>query len=219
MPSPLNFSQSAINRGAEIFARYQNQCRLNQQQLDQKTIESNAAAMSSNIDENGNKKNLLNMESLNKKSKMADMRKIDKIAENLRSASNSSAKSVQMAEPKTPLAAHTPSPSSMMLKQPPFGNLAHRFTATTAPDDKGPVDTFARDLPPHSHPPSPFMSTEPATSDAPLQSVPMAGGMNVAPTPPKTSNSKIYATCFICHKQLSNQYNLRVHLETHQNVR
>ncbi|KAH8270480.1 hypothetical protein KR018_010580 [Drosophila ironensis] len=33
------------------------------------------------------------------------------------------------------------------------------------------------------------------------------------------SNSKLYATCFICHKQLSNQYNLRVHLETHQNVR
>ena len=40
------------------------------------------------------------------------------------------------------------------------------------------------------------------------------------PTPNKPpSNSKLYATCFICHKQLSNQYNLRVHLETHQNVR
>ncbi|XP_055641936.1 protein tramtrack, beta isoform [Toxorhynchites rutilus septentrionalis] len=31
--------------------------------------------------------------------------------------------------------------------------------------------------------------------------------------------TKLYATCFICNKQLSNQYNLRVHLETHQNVR
>lgn len=39
-----------------------------------------------------------------------------------------------------------------------------------------------------------------------------------APVKPP-SNSKLYATCFICHKQLSNQYNLRVHLETHQNVR
>ncbi|XP_017106229.3 protein bric-a-brac 1 [Drosophila bipectinata] len=43
------------------------------------------------------------------------------------------------------------------------------------------------------------------------------------PLPPANikppSNSKLYATCFICHKQLSNQYNLRVHLETHQNVR
>ncbi|XP_055384197.1 PR domain zinc finger protein 15 isoform X2 [Condylostylus longicornis] len=34
-----------------------------------------------------------------------------------------------------------------------------------------------------------------------------------------SSNTKIYATCFICQKQLSNQYNLRVHLETHQNIR
>ncbi|XP_055614391.1 hybrid signal transduction histidine kinase L, partial [Uranotaenia lowii] len=42
-------------------------------------------------------------------------------------------------------------------------------------------------------------------------SVPGGGPTNV-PTKP-------YATCFICNKQLSNQYNLRVHLETHQNVR
>lgn len=32
------------------------------------------------------------------------------------------------------------------------------------------------------------------------------------------SQSKGYATCPVCKKQLSNQYNLRVHLETHQNV-
>ncbi|XP_058058560.1 broad-complex core protein isoforms 1/2/3/4/5 [Anopheles bellator] len=32
-------------------------------------------------------------------------------------------------------------------------------------------------------------------------------------------SSKLYAMCGICNKQLSNQYNLRVHLETHQNVR
>ena len=30
--------------------------------------------------------------------------------------------------------------------------------------------------------------------------------------------SKVFATCHVCGKQLSNQYNLRVHLETHQNV-
>lgn len=34
----------------------------------------------------------------------------------------------------------------------------------------------------------------------------------------KTPNSKLYATCLICGKQLSNQYNLRVHMETHQNA-
>ncbi|KAG8311037.1 hypothetical protein J6590_051567 [Homalodisca vitripennis] len=31
-------------------------------------------------------------------------------------------------------------------------------------------------------------------------------------------NPKMYATCFVCGKQLSNQYNLRVHMETHQNA-
>lgn len=34
----------------------------------------------------------------------------------------------------------------------------------------------------------------------------------------RTPNSKLYATCLICGKQLSNQYNLRVHMETHQNA-
>lgn len=33
------------------------------------------------------------------------------------------------------------------------------------------------------------------------------------------TNTKLYATCYVCHKRLSNQYNLRVHLETHQNAR
>lgn len=39
------------------------------------------------------------------------------------------------------------------------------------------------------------------------------------PALPKPANQKLYATCFICNKKLSNQYNLRVHLETHQNMR
>nr|XP_018896462.1 PREDICTED: longitudinals lacking protein, isoforms H/M/V-like [Bemisia tabaci] len=34
----------------------------------------------------------------------------------------------------------------------------------------------------------------------------------------KLRYSKVYATCFVCGKQLSNQYNLRVHMETHQNA-
>jgi hypothetical protein len=37
--------------------------------------------------------------------------------------------------------------------------------------------------------------------------------------PTKIPNSKLFAKCFICSKLLSNQYNLRVHLETHQNMR
>lgn len=38
---------------------------------------------------------------------------------------------------------------------------------------------------------------------------------NVKPRPPV---SKLYTMCFICGKQLSNHYNLRVHMETHQNA-
>jgi len=46
----------------------------------------------------------------------------------------------------------------------------------------------------------------------PVQSTP-------SPTPqPQGSGSKLYAMCFVCGKQLSNQYNLRVHMETHQNA-
>lgn len=41
---------------------------------------------------------------------------------------------------------------------------------------------------------------------------------NSGPTT-KIPNSKLFAKCFICSKLLSNQYNLRVHLETHQNMR
>lgn len=42
---------------------------------------------------------------------------------------------------------------------------------------------------------------------------------NQSGTPTKIPNSKLFAKCFICSKLLSNQYNLRVHLETHQNMR
>lgn len=212
MPSPLNFSQPALNKSAEIFARYQNQYRINQQ-TDKKCNE--ITSIASNVDENGNKKNLLSIDNRNKKIKPTDMRKIDKIAESLRSASNTSIKGVQMSDPKTILPAHTSLPS-LMLKNPPFGNLSHRFTATssasTTPDEtvfKGSLENLVnmREHQQH-HPASPFLP----------DASPTAGPCNIS-TPPKTPNSKIYATCFICHKQLSNQYNLRVHLETHQNVR
>lgn len=187
------------------------------QQSDPKGNE-NATTTSSNIDENGNKKNMLNIENQNKKAKTTDMRKIDKIAENLRSASNSAGKaSAQLAEHKPAVSTHTQSPSPMMLKSPPFGNLSHRFTAMT-PEDisvKPPIDSPMGLRDHHQqHPPSPFLSGEQGMIETSIS----AAASNLSTTP-KPSNSKIYATCFICHKQLSNQYNLRVHLETHQNVR
>nr|CAD7196766.1 unnamed protein product [Timema douglasi] len=37
-------------------------------------------------------------------------------------------------------------------------------------------------------------------------------------SPTRNTTSKLFATCLVCGKQLSNQYNLRVHMETHQNL-
>ncbi|XP_077293927.1 uncharacterized protein LOC143916617 [Arctopsyche grandis] len=48
-----------------------------------------------------------------------------------------------------------------------------------------------------------------------LKYVPLSPGTHAA----TTNTAKLYATCYVCHKRLSNQYNLRVHLETHQNAR
>ncbi|XP_059479959.1 protein bric-a-brac 2-like isoform X1 [Neocloeon triangulifer] len=45
-----------------------------------------------------------------------------------------------------------------------------------------------------------------------LQSGPLFSPFNTM------SRNKLFATCHICGKSLSNQYNLRVHLETHQNL-
>lgn len=92
--NPLSFSPSAINRSAELFARFQQQQqRQNQQQQMEKTINDIEHATQANIDENGNTKSFQNNETKGsvggRKSKVstADVRKIDKIAENLRSTS------------------------------------------------------------------------------------------------------------------------------------
>ncbi|KAJ8873825.1 hypothetical protein PR048_024661 [Dryococelus australis] len=47
-----------------------------------------------------------------------------------------------------------------------------------------------------------------------------AGYLKLSPTRAGLAgaHSKLFATCLVCGKQLSNQYNLRVHMETHQNV-
>lgn len=63
---------------------------------------------------------------------------------------------------------------------------------------------------------------------SPISDPSLSGGGGFTPSPTKsskssisggsTTNSKLFATCFVCGKQLSNQYNLRVHMETHQNA-
>ncbi|XP_026476364.1 protein abrupt-like [Ctenocephalides felis] len=45
-----------------------------------------------------------------------------------------------------------------------------------------------------------------------------AGKRDPIPQPPVEPQGKTYATCFICQKRLSNQYNLRVHMDTHRDA-
>lgn len=221
LTNPLNFSQTAMNRSAEFFNRYaQNQCRSNQ--LDPKPSDS------SGFDENGNSKHFLNIEGKNKKTKTAtDMRKIDKIAESLRSASTTIAKNLSISEQQyydKPISASgsnnsTPSPLMMKLPPPssPFASFSHRFGSSSSinEDVKPPIDCINTPI-----------NVSVSTPNNQLHHPNVSISDNILPTPtnctvstPKAPNSKLYATCFICHKQLSNQYNLRVHLETHQNVR
>lgn len=220
LANPLNFSQAAMNRSAEFFNRYaQNQCRSNQ--MEPKPNDS------SSFDENGNSKHFLNIEGKNKKTKMAtDMRKIDKIAETLRSASTTIAKNLSISEQQyydKPIAAsgsHNSTPSPLMMKLPPpsspFANFSHRFGSSSSinEDVKPPIDCINSSVIASASAPN-----NQSHSDASIADKVLPVAANCAVSAPKAPNSKLYATCFICHKQLSNQYNLRVHLETHQNVR
>lgn len=219
--NPLNFSPSAISRGAELFARFQRQ---NSQQ--EKMM---VGDESSNIDENGNTKNCLNIEMKGRKSKTADMRKIDKIAESLRTASSAATKNSPFIDhqehiSKQIIVQNTSATSPMLMKSPPppppsFSGLAHHFDESkdfnTMPN-ASPVSMATISAQPHSG----LSGTNATNIDKSIltSGTPTSTAATSCLTQ-KPSNSKLYATCFICHKQLSNQYNLRVHLETHQNVR
>lgn len=183
MNNPLNFTQTAINRGAEILARYQNTCR-----LQTSAIEKNVK----NCDENGNKK----IETKKHKN-------IDKIAENLRSA-NAAADSDRGSSTLSKPTALASGPVNLKQENPaisPVHNFLADEQATKHSDQM--LMMQQSQMPPHM--PSSIEAHPETFGDKPM--------------PTKTATSKLYATCFICHKQLSNQYNLRVHLETHQNVR
>ncbi|XP_037908928.1 broad-complex core protein isoforms 1/2/3/4/5 isoform X2 [Hermetia illucens] len=196
MPQPLNFSQSALNKTSEFIAKYQQHCNLMQQAAKEND--------SSLLDENSNKRSNNSTER-----KFKEMKKIDKIAENLRSATTNKP-CIDPVAPKLPMKMPHSPPSSLALKPPPFPPLPHHFM-TTEESSKGPEG-----IPTGSpHPPAPSYSPPEnlSTSESLLEKT-ISGTATT-----KTPNAKLYATCFICHKQLSNQYNLRVHLETHQNVR
>lgn len=217
LTNPLNLSPTAISRGAELFSRYQNQFQSNRMnQLDQKNQETMP------FDENGNSKNFLNIETKGRKSKLTDTRKIDKIAENLRSSSKDRILSTEQHDHlnKLPMVAQNltlPMPLDMKAVA-NFNTMPNRFGGMPLGngDDLKSKDCMTN-LGAGS---SSSLNDVNITSDsAVLKKSLTPNSTATCPVTTKQSNSKLYATCFICHKQLSNQYNLRVHLETHQNVR
>lgn len=214
LTSPLNLSPTAISRGAELFSRYQNQCRLNQ--LEQKNSDSMP------FDENGNSKTFQSIESKGRKSKLTDTRKIDKIAENLRTSSKDRNLTGEQLDhlakmPMVPQNLSLPMPLNMKAVS-NFNAMPNRFGVM--PLGNGEDLKTPKDLPNMSTGTSTPVNDINMTSDTSALKKSLTP-TTTAPCPinQKQSNSKLYATCFICHKQLSNQYNLRVHLETHQNVR
>lgn len=184
MPQPLNFSQSGTKRNEDPFGtgRFTNQ---------NKTTEKSDNLLADEIIRRSND---------NKKSKLSDMRKIDKIAENLRCATTS--KQYLDQQQKNALIRPQSPPTSLILKPPPLPPVPHHFLHDDSIMPK--QDNLFMDM--HHQGAQSFLSVDKTSSESIV-------------TTPKSANSKLYATCFICHKQLSNQYNLRVHLETHQNVR
>lgn len=149
------------------------------------------------------KKEKIMMDSIDsKKMKMGNLKKIDKIAENLRFGVN------------------PPSPGASNAKN--FLEHFNQITQKSVPNQML--------LPPPSSQSS-FPLSSSFLSDKSSSSLDQLGSMSFSEsskkaspglstsTPTKIPNSKLFAKCFICNKLLSNQYNLRVHLETHQNMR
>lgn len=148
------------------------------------------------------KKDKINLE---KRSKPSSLRKIDKIAETLRFGANSS----------SPPSSASPSSTKSFLD--------HFSQMSVIKKESSPS--------PHLHSASAYLNEKNAmkpavmenllnfSSDATKISVPGTVATTNSGPATKIPNSKLFAKCFICSKLLSNQYNLRVHLETHQNMR
>ncbi|XP_037879807.1 broad-complex core protein isoforms 1/2/3/4/5 [Glossina fuscipes] len=219
LPQPLNFSQTALNKTTEFLAKYQQQCNLYQGALGMANADNYSKVIANEETPpvkrfcSGDKKSQ-NEQSTPQK----DIKRIDKIVESLRGGcgkSNSQEGTQNQGHMPAPLAplsiktgldSYNSTTSPLMIaKQTPLFSMANTSQSPTSPHghlnlnfNMANEDGLKCDAEKISTPPSPHAT---------------------APNGKPMANSKLYATCFICHKQLSNQYNLRVHLETHQNVR
>ncbi|EDV97479.1 B-cell CLL/lymphoma 6 member B protein [Drosophila grimshawi] len=252
LPQPLNFSQTALNKTTELLAKYQQQCQLYQSSLEEEDCYGSKRLRTGSVPGSSN---------LNNSTAPKDVKRLDKIVENLRSSSSNkspmecgAANSIVATSPVT-LAPQTMSHFSPQLpvvkSSPSYSNPlggGHLYSSAKLPSYSAAATPTTAQQASHqaSHLASPPYITpedhvklqqhieqyaacqrEAAAAAAAGQLISAKSEPNLLslsaeklPTPSKPpSNSKLYATCFICHKQLSNQYNLRVHLETHQNVR
>ncbi|KAH8307484.1 hypothetical protein KR044_013045 [Drosophila immigrans] len=260
LPQPLNFSQTALNKTTELLAKYQQQCQLYQNSLE----EEQDCYGAKRLKNTSNTNNMGNQQSGNSSAIQSpkDVKRIDKIVENLRTTGNNKSpiecgapssivatspvalapQSMSHFSPQLPVVKSSPSycnplSAGQLYSSAKLPSYSAAATPTSAQQASHQVASH--------HPNTPYITPEDhaklqqhieqyAACQREAAAAAAAGQMVSAksepnlmsltaeklPTPSKPpSNSKLYATCFICHKQLSNQYNLRVHLETHQNVR
>lgn len=159
-----------------------------------------------------------------KKAKMSNSKKIDKIAENLRFSTSSTPESPSAASATKSFLEHfnqiaqkspqllLPPPTSSQSNfpmSPSLASSAAAFQSFLTADNKVKQESLLMRA-------SEQMPTMPYQDQ---NKKPIGNTVAGAGTTTKIPNSKLFAKCFICSKLLSNQYNLRVHLETHQNMR
>lgn len=177
--------------------------------------QSNNGSVSNNFMDDLYKKEKMMQE---KRMKPANLKKIDRIAESLRFGANST----------SPPSSSSPSSSKSFLEhfnqmsvkkelpQNSVYSLSPNALQTTYMNDKNLTKPTIENLLSYSNDNNGAKKTiaqgNQTTGTAVMQN-------NQSGTPTKIPNSKLFAKCFICSKLLSNQYNLRVHLETHQNMR
>lgn len=148
-----------------------------------------------------------------KRMKPTNLKKIDRIAENLRFGANSS-----------PPSSSSPSSTKSFLEH--FNQMSVKKESTPTPTYPILPNTLAAQFLNDKNLQKPTMENllnySAATNEnSNKKSTTQGNSTNNTGTgaPTKIPNSKLFAKCFICSKLLSNQYNLRVHLETHQNMR
>ena len=272
MHQPLNFSQAALNKTSELLTKYQQQCNLYQTNMainpkdilpnlmhsdDESQLAKRFCAGLTEKKSSMQQQYLPTSPQINLQQQQKDIKRIDKIVENLRGAGGSSSSNTNAGakheksgdtSASSALSSHLHSQlSPLSIKtsmenfttnpsNPLIASKSSIFSSPTPADSASQLHSqlqyniSAEDQLKLQQHLDKYAQSCARTMEAANESLKNDAGRIMgneklptatvqSPQTKTPSNSKLYATCFICHKQLSNQYNLRVHLETHQNVR